>query len=268
MDILHHIIAKKKVEVAARKEYMDDTFLHFLSSDMDRKCCSLKERILLQHTTGIIAEFKRKSPSKGWIHEGIHVSDVIPAYEAHGAAAISILTDFEFFGGEAEELKVARLEVDIPLLRKDFIIDEFQLMESKAYGADVVLLIAACLTKEKVRKFAAMAKSLGMEVLLEIHDEMELGHIVDDVDFVGVNNRNLNTFKVDLETSLQLINKIPAAKIAISESGISDVDTVVMLRNAGFKGFLMGENFMKEKHPGKAFESFQALLKKKLKFDN
>jgi indole-3-glycerol phosphate synthase len=264
MDILHHIIAKKKVEVASKKQYMDNDFFHFLSDDMERTCYSLKERFVAAKTTGIIAEFKRKSPTKGWIHEGIHISDLIPAYQQYGAMAISILTDLEFFGGETEELKIARLETNIPLLRKDFIIDEFQLYEAKAYGADVILLIAACLTKEEVKQFAATAKNLGMEVLLEIHDLAELDHICTDIDFVGINNRDLKTFEVNIDTSLTLITKIPKDIIAVSESGITDVDTIVMLKEAGFKGFLIGENFMKEKNPAKAFQSFQALLKKKL----
>ncbi len=261
MDILQQIIAAKQKEVAEKKEYIDNEFLHFLSDDLERNCYSLKERLLAPGSTGIIAEFKRKSPSKGWIHEHIHVSEVVPDYEWNHAAGISLLTDKEFFGGDIEELKIARLEVKIPLLRKDFIIDEFQLYEAKAYGADVVLLIAACLTKEQVKQFAATAKGLGMEVLLEIHDATELGHICDDTDFVGINNRSLKTFEVNIDTSLQLVQQLPKDKIAISESGISEPETIVQLENAGFKGFLLGEAFMREKKPGAAFAHFVKSLK-------
>ena len=162
-----------------------------------------------------------------------------------------------------EDLEEARFN-QVPLLRKDFMIDEYQIIEAKSIGADVILLIAACLTVSEVKQFAGLAKRLGLEVLLEIHNEEELGHICADIDFVGVNNRNLKTFEVDINTSLNLINKIPTEKLAITESGISNVDSIVTLKQAGFRGFLIGENFMKEPDPSIAFADFVQQLKAKL----
>src|SRR6516225_2146544 len=204
MNILETIIEKKKKEIEEKKEIMDIDFLKFMNDDFDKKGLSLKEK-LLNGEANVIAEFKRKSPSKGWMNERIHISDVIPEYEAHGAAAISVLTDNEFFGGDIEELKIARVEVDIPLLRKDFMIDEFQLYEAKSYGADLILLIAACLTKEQVKQLAQKAKELQLEVLLEIHSRKEIEFICDEVDIIGINNRNLETFVTDVKTSMHLI---------------------------------------------------------------
>jgi len=218
---------------------------------------------LLNGRPNIIAEFKRKSPSKGWMNEHIHVSEVVPQYEDHGAAAISVLTDKDFFGGDIEELKVARLETEIPLLRKDFMIDEFQLYEAKSYGADIILLIAACLSKQQTKQLAQKAKELKLEVLLEIHSKEELDYICDEVDIVGVNNRNLETFVTDIKTSMYLIELIPESKPVISESGISDVDTIINLHNLGFKGFLIGETFMKASKPAIAFAEFMKQLKAK-----
>ncbi|HEX5152750.1 MAG TPA: indole-3-glycerol phosphate synthase TrpC [Parafilimonas sp.] len=263
MNILETIIEQKKREVAEKKQSMDIAFLKSLNSDFERKGLSLKEK-LLNGEPNIIAEFKRKSPSKGWMNEGIHVSDVIPAYEDHGAAAISVLTDKEFFGGNIEELKIARLEADIPLLRKDFMIDEFQLYEAKSYGADVILLIAACLSKEEVKQLAVKAKELNMEVLLEVHTREEIEYISDEVDIIGINNRNLETFITDIKTSLHLINFMPADKPVISESGISDVDTIITLHDHGFKGFLIGETFMKAQKPAVVFAEFMKALRSRL----
>lgn len=264
MNILDTIISQKKKEIAEKKESMDLDFFKFMNDDFDKECLSLKEK-LLNGNTNIIAEFKRKSPSKGWMNEHIHISEVIPEYEAHGAAAISVLTDKDFFGGNIEELKIAKLEVDIPLLRKDFMIDEFQLYEAKSYGADVILLIASCLSKEKIKTLAAKAKELKLEVLLEIHTKEEIDFICDNIDIVGINNRNLETFVTDVSTSIDLIRFIPADKPVISESGISDVDTIIDLQNVGFKGFLIGEVFMKTKKPAIAFAEFMKQLKAKIK---
>jgi indole-3-glycerol phosphate synthase len=181
-------------------------------------------------------------------------------YARYGASAVSVLTDNEFFGGSLKDLMDARVN-EVPLLRKDFIIDEYQLIESKAYGADVILLIAACLTKEEVKTLSNFAKNIGLNVLLEIHNEVELEHICDNVEVVGINNRDLKSFKVDINHSIELCKKIPSDKIKISESGIDDVNTIQYLKQNGFIGFLMGEKFMKEEDPGKAFENFVKELK-------
>jgi len=260
MNILETIIEQKKREIAVKKQSVDIDFLKSLNTDFDRKGLSLKEK-LLSGEPNIIAEFKRKSPSKGWMNKDIPLSEVVTAYEEYGAAAISVLTDKEFFGGDLEELKVARSETDIPLLRKDFMIDEFQLYEAKSYGADIILLIAACLSKEEVKRLAKKAKALRLEVLLEIHSKEEIGHICDDVDIIGVNNRNLETFITDIKTSVDLIEFLPADKPVISESGISDVDTIITLHDIGFKGFLIGETFMKEQQPAIAFADFMKALR-------
>ncbi|MEP6682376.1 MAG: indole-3-glycerol phosphate synthase TrpC [Parafilimonas sp.] len=264
MNILETIVAQKKKEVAEKKASMDIDFLKFMSTDFDRKTISLKQK-LMANSANIIAEFKRKSPSKGWLNEHIHVSEVVPEYESHGAAAVSLLTDKEFFGGDIEELKIARLEIEIPLLRKDFMIDEFQLYEAKAYGADVILLIAACLSQQEVKQLAQKAKELQLEVLLEIHSKEELDFICDEVDIIGINNRNLETFITDVKTSINLIKFLPSNKPIISESGITVVDTIINLHNLGFKGFLIGEAFMKAHKPAIAFADFMKQLKAKIK---
>lgn len=256
MNILETIVAAKRKEIEPFKvkspveRFERDGFFWQIRNR------SLVENLLFPGSNGIIAEFKRKSPSKGWFKtKELEVEPVVAAYNK-GAAGISILTDNEFFGGDLDDLVQTKVVTDIPVLRKDFIIDKWQVAESKAFGADVILLIAACLSKEQVKEFAAYARSIGLESILEVHNEEELGHICDEVDIVGVNNRNLKTFETDINTSLQLISKIPAGKIAITESGISGIDAIVTLRNAGFRGFLIGENFMKEEEPGKAFEEF------------
>ena len=196
MNILDKIIAQKKREIAEKKAIMDIDFFKFMANDYDKQCCSLKDALNTGKHGGIIAEFKRKSPSKGWINEDIHISEVVPAYEDHHATGISVLTDKEFFGGDIEELKIAHLKVEIPLLRKDFMIDEFQLYEAKSYGADVILLIAACLSKQQIQKLAKKAKELQLEVLLEIHTEKEIEFICDEIDIIGINNRNLKLLKL------------------------------------------------------------------------
>ncbi len=191
--------------------------------------------------------------------------DVVKDYEKYGASAVSVLTDKEFFGGSLKDLEEAAKVLQIPLLRKDFIIDEYQLVESKAYGADIILLIAACLSKDEVKKLSVSAKNLGLNILLEIHNEQELQHICDEVDVIGINNRDLKTFKVDINHSIELAKKIPSQKIKISESGINDVKTILHLKQNGFSGFLIGEKFMKEEDPGKAFGKFVEDLKQELK---
>jgi indole-3-glycerol phosphate synthase len=261
MNILDTIIAAKRSEVANRKQQVSIAALG-RQPFFARDTLSLKKFLLDPFKTGIIAEFKRKSPSKGLINGTAPVEKVTGAYAANDASGISVLTDTEFFGGKLDDLVAARVN-QVPLLRKDFMIDEYQLVEAKAFGADTILLIAACLSVAEVKQMAATAKSLGLEVLLEIHNEAELGHICDEVDLVGVNNRNLKTFEVSINVSLGLINKIPADKPAIAESGISEVDSIVTLRQAGFKGFLIGENFMKQPDPSIAFADFVNQLKAK-----
>lgn len=260
MNILERIVANKKLELEKRKLERSVELLQ-KETLFSRPTFSLKSFLLDPERTGIIAEFKRKSPSRGIINANADVATVTGAY-AKFASGISVLTDTDFFGGKPADLIAARVH-DIPILRKDFMIDPYQIYEARAMGADVILLIAACLTKEEVQSMAALAKSLQLEVLLEIHDDSELGHICEEVDLVGVNNRNLKNFEVSIQNSLELINKIPSGKLAVAESGISDVNTIVTLRNVGFKGFLIGENFMKEADPSIAFADFVNQLKAK-----
>jgi len=259
MNILDKIIEYKKKELAARKKII--SIAELMQGELyTRTVFSLKQFLADDTKTGIIAEFKRRSPSKGIINDSADIVEVTTAYARHGASCISVLTDQEFFGGTAEDLGRARVNT-IPILRKDFIIDEYQVVESKAMGADVILLIAACLTTQRVKELASFARSLQLEVLLEIHQEEELQHICDEVDIVGVNNRYLKTFSVDISRSVGLSKMIPADKIRIAESGIDDAATIRILKDAGFKGFLMGGHFMKEEDPGKAFEEFVQQLK-------
>lgn len=260
MNILDNIIASKRIEVEQKKEFLPveelKIFPHYHST-----CNSLVTQLLTEAGTGIIAEFKRKSPSKGVINDGIQIGPVVEAYDAHGASGISILTDENYFGGSNDDIMYARDIVNVPILRKDFIIDEYQLVEAKAIGASVILLIAACLSPKRVQELALFAKRLSLEVLLEIHNEEELQHICTEVDIVGVNNRDLKTFTVDVNRSIELSEKIPADKLKISESGINNVDTIVRLRQFGFSGFLIGENFMKHADPSIAFADFVNALK-------
>ncbi|MEO6838491.1 MAG: indole-3-glycerol phosphate synthase TrpC [Ginsengibacter sp.] len=258
MNILDTIIEQKKIEVKDRKRTNGIAELKGMPF-FKREHLSFKDFLLRKDKTGIIAEFKRRSPSKGIINNCSFVGDVINDYVEYGASAVSVLTDETFFGGSMDDLLEVRIN-QIPILRKDFIIDEYQLIESKAYGADIVLLIAACLSKEEVKALSSFAKNIGLNVLLEIHTEEELDHICEEIDVVGINNRDLKSFKVDLMRSIDLCKKIPADKIKISESGIDDVKTIHFLKQNGFDGFLIGEKFMKEKNPGKAFHDFVETL--------
>jgi indole-3-glycerol phosphate synthase len=261
MNILEQIVAVKKKEVAYKRSFIDLKFLRTVAFDMERVGNSLKTRLLANDNTHIIAEYKKKSPSKGWINQEPFLEEIVESYETHDAAGISILTDEQFFGGSLQDLSRAKAATMIPLLRKDFIIDEIQIQEAKAYGADVILLIAAILKPARLRQLAIEAKKYKMEVLLEIHSKEELGHICDEVDMVGVNNRNLGNFQVNIQTSLDLIGKIPSSKVPVTESGISDVETIVSLKKAGYKGFLIGELFMKRADPAIAFAEFVQQLK-------
>lgn len=262
MNILDKIIAHKQIEVANAKEKIPVDEL-MRSEFFNRPTFSLKQFLLDETKTGIIAEFKRRSPSKGIINDTADVAEVTAGYTLHGASCLSVLTDEHFFGGAASDLKKARVN-NIPILRKDFMIDEYQVIEARAMGADVILLIAACLSPARVKELASFTKHLQMEVLLEIHTEEELQHICAETEIVGVNNRDLKTFTVDISRSVELSKKIPADKIKIAESGISDVETICILRRAGFKGFLIGENFMKQPDPTIAFASFVQQLKAKV----
>ena len=255
MNILDKILVTKRKEVSLLVLQKENYFGPFA----ERSVSSFK-RALLQSDTGIIAECKRKSPSKGWIHSDADAREIVTAYEEAGAAAVSVLTDIEFFGGSCQDLISVRPLVKLPLLRKDFLIDPEQVYQSKALGADVILLIAAALTPGEVKTMAALAHRLGLEVLLEIHTENELDYLCSEIDVVGINNRNLNTFETSVETSFELGEKIPGEFVKISESGLSDPSIVRELRSVGFQGFLMGENFMKEDSPGQALNHFIAQL--------
>ncbi len=254
MNILEKIIEHKRAEVEKRKQELTVDMLK-ASPLFQRQTLSLRASLLDKNKTGIIAEFKRKSPSKGIINGTADVISVTNAYTLYGASGLSVLTDEYFFGGKTEDIQTARIN-DIPILRKDFIIDEYQLTEARAMGADVILLIAANLSVEDVKRLAAYARSLELEVLLEIHNEEELTHICPEIDLVGVNNRNLKTFEVNINTSVRLSPLIPVDKIKISESGISEVAAINLLKEHGFKGFLIGETFMKETDPAVAFARF------------
>jgi indole-3-glycerol phosphate synthase len=254
MDILEQIVADKKKEVTARKEVVSLEHLRGLCTGMPRGR-SMKQA-LLNSPTGIISEFKRKSPSKGYIHPDAKVTEIVEAYQEAGCSAVSVLTDYSYFGGTIGDFKAARAVLQCPMLRKDFMVDPYQIYESKVLGADVILLIAAALTLDEAYEMGEIAHELGMEVLLEIHNEAEIDYISRFTDLVGVNNRNLKTFVTDVAVSHELAEKIPADRVRISESGISDPNTVKALRESGYCGFLMGENFMKENNPGAALSSF------------
>lgn len=279
MDILSEITDHKRIEVELQKQAVSPEQLREQVRDLMENSPAPRrsmKRALASSPAGIIAEFKRRSPSKGWIYETAKADEIPAAYEAAGASAISILTDEKFFGGSLRDIRTARPLVDIPILRKDFIIDEYQLLQARIAGADAVLLIAACLTQEECADLTARAHALGLEVLLEIHSPRELAYISKDVDMVGVNNRNLGTFVTDVENSFRIAGQlrqtiadarnIPDAQdssdtprnlpLLVSESGISHPETICRLRTAGFRGFLIGETFMKTPQPGDALKGF------------
>lgn len=261
MTILEKIVEHKKTEVEAGKARFSYTFLEE-SEYFTRQPFSLKEFLLNPERNGIIAEFKRKSPSKGVINDEASVEDVTKAYNAAGASAISVLTDRNFFMGRKLDLtRARRVNNNIPLLRKDFIIDEYQIIEAKAIGADIILLIASILTPAQIKSFAAMAKNIGLSVLLEVHNLEELKRSLDpNLDVIGVNNRNLADFTVSVQTSFDLCEHIPSDFLKISESAISNPRTIQELKKAGFNGFLIGETFMKQADPGRAMADFAAQL--------
>lgn len=255
MTTLDKIIVQKTKELKTLKQLAPPGELE-KSRFFGRETLSLKDSITDPLKTGIIAEYKRKSPSKGDINTRSGVMEVTTGYSLYGASALSVLTDREFFGGSSGDLSVARDYNAIPVLRKDFIIDEYQVIESRAIGADAVLLIAAALERSKLINLARLAASLNLQVLLEVHDAGELEYINEFVDVIGVNNRNLKTFKVDTDLSFRLAPLIPENLVRISESGISSVRIVQNLKSAGYMGFLIGEIFMDSPDPSGAFRNF------------
>ncbi len=256
MDILETITAHKRIEVAHQKEAVPiDLLISVGAQRLNRPTLSMRKTLELS-TSGIIAEFKRRSPSKGWMHPFAKVEEIVPAYARNGATACSILTDSAFFGGSFSDLQRARSLVQLPLLRKDFIIDEYQVYQSRVFGADTILLIASCLTVNDCKRFAEVAHQLELEVLLEVHTENELSYYNEYIDMLGVNNRNLGTFHTDVNNSFRLIESIKKeigvgrkAPLFISESGLSDPNDMERLRTAGFRGFLIGEAMMRSQLP-------------------
>ena len=261
MNILDQIIASKKKEIALKKSIVSVAQLE--KSDLFNKKTNSLSKSIINSPFGIIAEHKRRSPSKATIKNSFAVEDVAKGYENAGASGISVLTDMKYFGGSLEDLLLARASVRIPLLRKEFIVDEYQLLEAKAFGADAILLIAAVLTKEEIKQLSEFAQSLALEVLLEVHNQEELDKSsMPSLDLIGVNNRNLKTFEVSLQNSIDLINHIPNDFVKISESGITTTNDIKLLRSHGFQGFLIGESFMKTDNPGKSLEQFINELKR------
>jgi indole-3-glycerol phosphate synthase len=255
MDILDKIVLQKKKEVALKKSLFPISQLE-ASPLFNRETISLSNA-LRKSNSGIIAEFKRRSPSKSVINATSPVQEVAQGYASAGVCGMSVLTDGHFFGGSLEDLLLARAIVNIPLLRKEFIIDEFQLLEAKASGADVILLIAAILSREEIKKFSALANQLQLEVLLEVHNEQELEHaLMPGLSMIGVNNRNLKNFEVSLDTSSLLASKIPHEFVKVSESGLSNSEAVLSLRKDGYRGFLIGESFMATADPGMSAATF------------
>ena len=256
MDILEKIIVHKHKEVEERKSLTPVKRLE-QSIYFEGQPVSLKKYLLREDKSGVIAEFKRKSPSKGMINAHASVERTTIGYMQAGASALSVLTDHEFFGGTSEDLETARKFNFCPVLRKDFIVDEYQIVEAKSIGTDAILLIAAALKPERLKELAVFAKSLGMEVLMEVHNQQELeNNLNEHLDLVGVNNRNLKTFDVSVRTSKDLASSIPDDFVKISESGISDPETIIDLRTYGYKGFLIGETFMKSGRPERAAREF------------
>lgn len=255
MDILSEIIAHKKKEVEERKKHrsFDDVYRSVESGTFEAR--SLKTA-LENSSVGIISEFKRRSPSKGWINEHADAVTVVKGYETNGAAALSVLTDEAFFGGTTEDLKRAAESVRIPVLRKEFIVDEYQIYEAKLLGASAILLIAAAITPQECRRFTERARDLQLDVLLELHDEKEIDYITPLHSLIGINNRNLGTFVTDAGKSFRVAALLPKEAVWVSESGISSPEIVNDLRDAGYRGFLIGENFMKTADPGAALGEF------------
>ena len=260
MDILSKIVADKRREVKLRENVipvaqLEQSFLY------NTDTISLVNK-LKSSDSGIIAEHKRRSPSKSVINQSLSVADVTKGYETAGVCGMSVLTDSKYFGGSLDDLVIARASCKLPLLRKEFVIDEYQIIEAKTFGADIILLIASILKKEEIKLFSELAKSIGLEVLLEVHNEEELNRsIMASLDMIGVNNRNLKTFEVSTKISKELGEMIPSEFVKVSESGISSVETIKELKEYGYQGFLIGENFMKSNNAGESAKQFINLLK-------
>ena len=264
MNILDEIITHKKEEIEQRKQLYPIKLLE-KSIHFEAPIVSLKKYLLREDKYGIIAEIKRRSPSKGLINPHVSIERTSIGYMQAGASALSILTDEKYFGGSNEDLKLARKFNFCPILRKEFIVDEYQVIEAKSIGADAILLIAAALEPDQIQHLSKQAHFLGLEVLMEVHNEEELqDNIHDSVDIIGVNNRNLKTFKTDLNTSVSLSDKIPTGYVKISESGIHDPEDIIYLKKYGYQGFLMGEHFMKQSRPEKGCAEFIAKLKENI----
>ncbi len=255
MNILEKIIAHKREEVARRRELYPVKLLE-QRIYFETPVVSLRKYLLREDKSGVIAEFKRRSPSAGDINPYASVERVSIGYMQAGASALSVLTDTHFFGGKNEDLTEARRFNFCPILRKDFVIDEYQLVEARSIGADAVLLIAECLEKKQLAQLAKTARSLGLEVLMELHGADQLSKLSPEVGLVGVNNRNLQDFTVDIATSLELADGIPSDFVKVSESGISDPNAIVKLHQAGYQGFLIGEHFMRSPDPARACRTF------------
>lgn len=262
-DILSEIIANKRIELDQQKQAISLDQLREQAVAILQENAGISHRsmknALAASSSGIIAEFKRRSPSKGWIKETAQAEIIPSVYEAAGASALSILTDRKFFGGSLGDIRAARPLVNIPILRKDFIIDEYQLLQACIVGADSILLIASCLAPDECRILTTQAHELGLEVLLEIHNFAELSYINKDTDMVGVNNRNLGSFVTNIENSIHIAEELKLAvaeinsetpPLLVSESGISQPETIRKLRSIGFRGFLIGETFMRTEYPG------------------
>ncbi len=265
MNILEQITANKRREVRESQERI--TMAELAGQPyFERTTLSLKNALATGGKPGIIAEFKRKSPSRGIINAGVTPEEVTRGYVGADATGLSVLTDTEYFGGTFQDFREAReANPETPMLRKDFMVSEYQLFEARAMGADVILLIAACLTPQEVKTLSARARELGMEVLLEVHDAQELEQtLCDTVDLVGVNNRNLKDFVTTIETSLALAEQIPSGMVKISESGLKDAQTILQLYEAGYKGFLIGETFMKTASPPAALAALREAIDKQL----
>jgi indole-3-glycerol phosphate synthase len=260
MNILDKIILDKRREVVLKKSIIPVSQLE-ASVFFDKQTISLSTN-LRNSNSGIIAEHKRRSPSKAEINYGFTVEEVVKGYETAGACSISVLTDGKYFGGSLDDLLLARASVNIPLLRKEFIVDEYQILEAKAHGADLILLIAAVLSREEIKSLSEFAHRLGLEVLLEVHNQEELEKsIMPSLDMIGVNNRNLKTFEVSLDFSKKLADLIPNEFVKVSESGISSIEAITELKPFGYQGFLIGENFMKTDNAGQAAKEFISQLK-------
>jgi indole-3-glycerol phosphate synthase len=255
MNILDNIILDKRREVMLKKSIIPVSQLE-ASVFFEKQTISLSHN-LRNSNSGIIAEHKRRSPSKAEINYGFTVEEVVKGYETAGACGISVLTDGKYFGGSLDDLLLARATVNIPLLRKEFIVDEYQILEAKAHGADLILLIAAVLSREEIKSLSEFAHGLELEVLLEVHNQEELEKsIMPSLDMIGVNNRNLKTFEVSLDFSKELAGQIPNDFVKVSESGISSIEAITELKPYGYQGFLIGENFMKTDNAGQAAKKF------------